>query len=65
MIVTWLCKPLSMSCVTDIDECENSDNCLYGTCVNRIGSYNCQCPPDYDLNAAGNGCVGKYGMIHI
>ena len=48
---------------TDIDECELEDSCKYGVCINRPGSYICQCPPGFDLNPAGNGCIGKWAYI--
>lgn len=45
---------------TDINECDNPDNCLYGTCVNNQGGYICQCPMGYENNPTGTGCIGKY-----
>ena len=42
----------------DIDECLNPDNCQYGDCRNRDGSYVCQCPRYYELNPSGTGCIG-------
>ena len=45
--------------VIDINECDNPDNCLYGTCVNVPGSYLCQCPPEKVLNPTGTACIGK------
>ncbi|KAL8595714.1 hypothetical protein ACOMHN_012134 [Nucella lapillus] len=42
---------------TDIDECQNPDNCQYGTCVNQLGTYLCQCPPNFESNPTGTGCV--------
>lgn len=44
----------------DIDECNNPDNCQYGTCVNQKGTYLCVCPQNYVLNPSGTGCVGEY-----
>ena len=32
--------------VTDVDECLNSPCFNGGTCVNIVGSYQCQCPPE-------------------
>ena len=43
----------------DVDECDNPDNCQFGTCVNTRGGYVCQCPPNYELNPTGTGCIGK------
>ena len=54
-----------MVCLADINECDNPDNCLYGTCVNREGSYICQCPPNYELNPSGTGCVGKVKVLML
>ena len=44
----------------DIDECENPQICQYGTCVNTMGSFVCECPPEYSLAQNGAGCVGKF-----
>lgn len=43
----------------DINECDNPDNCIYGTCINRPGGFECLCPPGYELTPSGTGCVGK------
>lgn len=45
-------------CSQDIDECENLDSCVHGTCTNTEGSYKCTCPPDHQLNPTGNACIG-------
>lgn len=45
---------------SDIDECDNPQICQYGTCVNTMGSFVCQCPPNYSLAQNGAGCVGMY-----
>lgn len=34
-------------------------NCINGLCVNMPGGYLCNCPPDFELNPTGVGCVGK------
>ncbi|XP_033730651.1 fibrillin-3-like, partial [Pecten maximus] len=44
---------------TDINECTNPDNCLYGTCVNTQGGYICRCPAGYETNPTGTGCIDK------
>lgn len=43
----------------DIDECADPINCVNGLCVNTPGRYECNCPPDFQLNPTGVGCVGK------
>lgn len=45
--------------VLDIDECADPINCVNGLCVNTPGRYECNCPPDFQLNPTGVGCVGK------
>lgn len=47
-------------CVPDINECADPVNCINGLCVNTPGSYLCNCPPDFELNPTGVGCVGEY-----
>ncbi|XP_065792281.1 hemicentin-1 isoform X2 [Muntiacus reevesi] len=42
------------SCV-DIDECENTDACQH-ECKNTFGSYQCVCPPGYQLMLNGKTC---------
>uniref|UniRef100_A0A8C2EZ36 Fibrillin 2b n=1 Tax=Cyprinus carpio TaxID=7962 RepID=A0A8C2EZ36_CYPCA len=48
----WFCLS-----VTDINECFDPVNCINGVCVNLPGSYLCNCPPDFELNPSGVGCV--------
>ncbi|KAM4812745.1 hemicentin-1 [Urocitellus parryii] len=42
------------TCV-DIDECQNRDTCQH-VCKNTIGSYQCICPPGYQLMLNGKTC---------
>lgn len=46
-------------CIADINECADPVNCINGLCVNTPGSYQCNCPPDFELNPTGVGCVGE------
>ena len=62
MIMHWDPKQFKLRLAVDINECADVDNCLYGTCINEVGGYRCQCPPNYQLNAAGTGCVGTYRL---
>ncbi|KAM9212162.1 hemicentin-1 [Dugong dugon] len=39
----------------DIDECENRDTCQH-ECKNTVGSYQCICPPGYQLMLNGKTC---------
>ncbi|KTG04443.1 hypothetical protein cypCar_00020287, partial [Cyprinus carpio] len=48
--------PGSYRC-TYINECFDPVNCINGVCVNLPGSYLCNCPPDFELNPSGVGCV--------
>ena len=52
----------NLSVHTDIDECRGSHTCSHG-CINSYGSYDCVCPPGYQLEAPGaDGCIGKSSM---
>lgn len=51
---------LTLCSWTDVDECLDPINCVNGHCVNTPGSYECNCPTDYELNPTGVGCVGVY-----
>uniref|UniRef100_H0XAK9 Hemicentin 1 n=1 Tax=Otolemur garnettii TaxID=30611 RepID=H0XAK9_OTOGA len=42
------------TCV-DIDECEHTDTCQH-ECKNTLGSYQCLCPPGYQLSLNGKTC---------
>lgn len=44
----------------DINECELEGQCIDGTCVNTPGSFRCQCPPNYQLDASGRICKGDF-----
>ena len=44
---------------TDINECEDTNSCMYGECTNTEGGYKCQCPDHFDSLPGGNGCVDK------
>lgn len=52
----WLYTLLSFC--TDIDECENRDICQH-ECKNTFGSYQCICPPGYQLMLNGKTCQGE------
>ncbi|KAG9483371.1 hypothetical protein GDO78_009341 [Eleutherodactylus coqui] len=49
-----LAKTENGSCV-DINECDNQDVCQH-ECRNVLGSYQCICPPGYQLMANGKSC---------
>lgn len=46
----------------DVNECADPVNCINGLCVNTPGSYRCNCPPDFELNPSGVGCVGEWAL---
>ena len=43
----------------DTNECGNNDGGCNQTCVNTVGSYNCECDFGYNLNSDEHGCDGK------
>ena len=45
----------------DINECNESENpCLYGNCVNQVGSFRCECTkPGTALDSTGRVCLGE------
>ncbi|OXB66901.1 hypothetical protein ASZ78_013562 [Callipepla squamata] len=49
--------------ISDIDECADPINCVNGLCVNTPGRYECNCPPDFQLNPTGVGCVAEYNTL--
>lgn len=51
--------------ILDIDECADPINCVNGLCVNTPGRYECNCPPDFQLNPTGVGCVGKWKLLKL
>ncbi|XP_044528060.1 hemicentin-1 [Gracilinanus agilis] len=48
------CEARNHTCI-DIDECENRDSCQH-ECKNTFGSYQCVCPPGYQLMPNGKTC---------
>lgn len=49
--------------LSDIDECQTGTHECHGTlmqCINRHGSYACQCPEGYQINHALKTCEGLY-----
>ena len=47
-------KTLTICVSLDVNECDNY--CKYGTCINSIGSFQCQCPMGSFYNATSNLC---------
>ena len=65
LVCNWFCHSFCLfwlytllSFCTDIDECENRDICQH-ECKNTFGSYQCICPPGYQLMLNGKTCQGE------
>lgn len=43
----------------DDNECKNRRQCIDGVCINSIGSFRCQCPPELTLHESGRICQGS------
>ena len=62
MVMGYKCVfNIPFSCMIHIDtnECGNNDGGCNQTCVNTVGSYNCECDEGYNLNSDEHGCDGK------
>lgn len=44
--------------VTDIDECNFQNICVFGTCQNLPGMFRCVCDDGYELDRSGGNCTG-------
>ena len=59
--VCIIIKSPSICNFLDIDECEGSHSCrLSATCINTVGSHDCQCQPVYTEN--GQSCTGSCSL---
>ena len=57
-------KILTFLCVSDIDECQIIPHiCNNGICINTDGSFRCECPYGFTLDASGTNCVGEYTSV--
>ncbi|XP_015767198.1 PREDICTED: fibrillin-3-like [Acropora digitifera] len=45
--------------LSDIDECQLAGQCIDGTCINTVGSFQCQCPTNYQLDRSNRICQDK------
>ena len=48
-----------MSFLVDINECLNDNGGCNHTCVNKNGSYECQCNDGFYTNDNGRNCLGN------
>ena len=49
-----------INCVSDIDECTNSNGGCHHDCKNTVGSHHCLCQSGYILGADNHSCEGIY-----
>ena len=52
MAIHWV------NCVSDIDECTESNGGCHHDCKNTVGSYHCLCQSGYILGADNHNCRG-------
>lgn len=73
LVYSWFCHSFCLCFAwlytllffcTDIDECENRDTCQH-ECKNTFGSYQCICPPGYQLMLNGKTCQGEKTLGHL
>ncbi|KAK4824559.1 hypothetical protein QYF61_016677, partial [Mycteria americana] len=51
-----MCYVFTVSCATDIDECQHRSLCTNGRCRNTEGSFRCICSQGYTLSSTGDQC---------
>ena len=44
--------------MTDINECSTNNGGCQHSCINSVGSYECQCRSGYQLSSDGRSCPG-------
>jgi hypothetical protein len=59
------CELLLSTIFLDVNECVVNNESICAavartTCVNTIGSYQCQCYASYEMNITSNVCDGKF-----
>lgn len=56
-LLTFLCLS---PCLSDLNECEETNGGCEGSCCNTIGSYYCKCSSGLKLKEDGKTCQGEY-----
>lgn len=51
--------------ITDIDECNFQNICVFGTCQNLPGMFRCVCDDGYELDRSGGNCTGESGWNQL
>ena len=58
--IIYFIMTLTLSVLTDIDECATGNGGCYHNCENSVGSYSCSCRTGYTLGSDSRSCNGTY-----
>ena len=50
---------MNLNLLSDVNECEETDQCGKGTCENLPGGFGCDCNDGYIATPDGRNCIGR------